>query len=61
MSPQLSIIRFQLRMINPNHADGTDSLSSARFLYADTEGAESKNHTVASHQGALQVFWLTFG
>lgn len=47
-------------MINPNHADGTNSLSSAHFLYGDTEGEESKNHTVASHRGALQVFWLNW-
>lgn len=58
MSPQLSVIPFYLQMIDPNHADGTNSLSSARFLYTDTEGEESENHTVASHQGALQVFWL---
>lgn len=47
-------------MINPNHADGTNSRSSARFLYTDMEGEESKNHTVASQQGALQVFWLNW-
>lgn len=54
-SPQLSLIRSELQMINPNHAAGTNSLS---FLYTDTEGEESKKHTVASHQGALQGFWL---
>lgn len=31
-----------------------------KFLYSDTEGEESKNHTVASHRGALQVFWLNW-